>query len=293
MISINPYNYDNKIVNEKICALYKKVFNNDFSIYFDWWYLGNPNGKSIGVIACDGEKVIGHFAVSPIKINIKGHISKQLISLAAMVDANYQGMGIFKKLGNELFCHLLNDTDYNFIIAFPNDNSLKVHLGALNYCFIRDYNFIVFDRTNEKIRNSYEIINNYDIFEVLYDKIQLYRSAEFLKWRYGNVKKYKVIQDNKGNEFVITKFKNKVDILLWNSDVEIIDFKEFIQYLYRYFSVGNVSTWNTFNVFNELGRSEERGYHFCIRFLNDEIAEEKLLRDKKNWIFMMGDCELF
>jgi len=292
-ITFNPYDYNSKIINQRINALYKKVFQYDFSDYFDWWYLNNPNGKSIGVVAYDCEKVIGHFAVSPIKMNIKGHISKQLISLAAMVDADYQGMGIFKKLGKELFNHLIDNTNYDFIIAFPNDNSLKVHLGALNYNFIRDYNFVVFERTDEKDKNCYEMLDSYDINEILHDKIHLNRSEEYVKWRYGNKKKYQIIKDDKGNEFVVSKFKNKIDILLWNSNLEINDLKKFIQYLYRSFNVDDVSTWNTLDVFNELGRCDPRGYHFCVRFLNNEMSEKELLRDKTNWVFMMGDCELF
>lgn len=292
-ITYSPYNYNSEIINERINELYKKVFKYDFSDYFDWWYLDNPNGKSIGLVAYDGEKVVGHFAVSPITINIKGTISKQLISLAAMVDADYQGMGIFKKLGNELFGHLIDNTDYNFIIAFPNDNSLRVHLDTLNYRLIRDYNFVFFNKFDGENSNHYRILDCYDVMETAHDKIHLYRSMEFLKWRYSNAKKYKVIKDDKGNEFVVSKFKNKVDILLWNGDININDFKKFVQYLYRSFNVGDVSTWNTFDVFNELGHLDERGYHFCIRFLKNEMQEEEMLRDKKNWTFMMGDCELF
>ena len=292
-IKYSVYNYSSEIINSRINELYKKVFNQDFSNNFDWWYLNNPLGKAIGIIACDGERVIGHFAVSPIKINIKGNVSSQLISLAAMVDADYQGMGIFKKLGNELFGHLIDNTDYDFIIAFPNDNSLKVHLGALNYVFIRDFNFVVFDKVDEKKSNQYKMVDSYGITEISHDKIHLYRSLEFLKWRYVNENRYKIIKDDKGNEFVVSKFKNKADILLWNTNLDVNDFKKFVQYLYRYLNVNDVSTWNTFDIFNELGRQEKRGYHFCVRFLNEEIPEKALLRDKENWVFMMGDCELF
>lgn len=295
MLSYRIYHYENEVINNKIIQLYKNVFNINFKDDFTWWYLNNPFGKSIGAIALDGNIVVGHWAVTPLPFNIMGNKRTELISLASMVDPEYQGQGIYKKIGFTMLEYLKNEGKFSFIIAFPNDNAIKVHLNSFDYLHIRDFHFIRFNRNKPRLDKHFKLADfpvKDDIKLNKQNLIMLDRTSEYMKWRFGNSNKYMIAMDEKNNQYIFTRFKNKIDILTWTYDASEQDIISFANYLYDVYNPELVCTWNSM-VFNEPMAREKRDYHFCIHFLNKERVPADTIIKEDKWLFQMGDSDIF
>ncbi len=289
MIQYKIIKYNNESINSSIIKLYQKIFKIDFSTEFKWWYLENPYGHSYGVVALDNNQVIGHWAVTPLPFSVLGNNIDGLISLAAMVDKKYQGQGIFKEMSHVLTNYLLMNTASKFIIGFPNDNSLFVHINRMGYKHLRDYSFIKF-KSNETYSNSYREIKSF--VDNINDKIALNKSRFYTAWRF-NKKCYTFFENENGIKFVITKFKKDIDILEWSDNATNREISDFANYLYCTQSdVQTVKTWNS-RVFKNVESISDRSYHFCIKILDEKDHNTPLVCKKDLWSFHMGDAELF
>lgn len=289
MIEYKIIDYTDSHINNEIIGLYKKIFRFDFSESFEWWYLENPSGKSTGVIASEGGKVIGHWAVTPLPFLCNGEEEIGLISLAAMVDESCQGQGIFKEMSNKLFEYLQCRTSYPFIIGFPNDNSLFVHVNRMGYHHIRDFQFIKFEKQPDQM-HSYRWIDKFN--DTLKDGIGINKKSSYAEWRFKN-NCYDFYESDNGIKFVVTRFKNCIDILEWSESALKSDVIDFASFLYKENEdVAVVKTWNL-DIFKNAELYSERKYHFCIKKLLDKAETNISLLDEKKWHIQMGDAELF
>jgi hypothetical protein len=118
----------------------------------------------------------------------------------------------------------------------------------------------------------------------------LNRDNQYLKWRYGN-KKYKFFKSSDEKFFVITEFQNKFDIVYWSPKVSKQDIRDFADFIYCMFPVKEVSTWDTYDLGDAGDTIGERKYHFCIKKLKSDLTED--IYNEKEWIWLMGDSELF
>lgn len=271
-----------------IINLYHDVFHFDYSKKFDWWYKLNPNGESIGVIVYDSNLLVGHFAVSPIEINKGKYIHKCLLSLAAMVRPSHQGLGVFGKLTETLFEYIKSLKKYRFIIGFPNDKSLNIHINKMGYTHVQDFFFIDYLKSNKEIILDYNYFLKFDKPLIAKKNYSLNRNIEYLNWRF-NPTDYILIKNNLGNRFICSKFNNKIDILMWDTDTNEYELEDLSQYLIDNYHIEKVSRWESLSNLN-IAELRGRSYHFCIKPL--ELTEDYVF-DFDEWSFFMGDTELF
>lgn len=110
----------------QICGLFKDVFHKDRSVIeFLSEYSNTFCGFSYHALAVDSGKIVGHNAYIPFLYKDGDDCIKVVLSTDAMIDSNYRGKGLYKKLLNA--CGDVAITDgFHLRIGFPNDNSFPI-----------------------------------------------------------------------------------------------------------------------------------------------------------------------
>jgi hypothetical protein len=121
----------------RIQELFKFVFNRDMGKsesreHWDWEFLKNPSGLGEIMLAVDGEKIVGHYAVIPERIKIKGVPVVGTLSLDTMVHPDYQGQQIFTKLATSLY-EDIGKKGMPITYGFPNQNSIHGIVNKLQW----------------------------------------------------------------------------------------------------------------------------------------------------------------
>lgn len=276
----------------EIERLYREIFNVDISPEYDLWFSDSQYGKTIGVIAIDGEteKVIGHFAAVPILANINGESVCFRMSMGFMTDINYRGKGIAIKLYENLKREILLDGKTAFVIGFPNDVSVNMHLSKMEYVLFRDFQFVVIPR--RKFTKTYRRIIIDDVCSGKPEKCtvnKIIHDKKYLKWRFSD-SKYDIYLSENGKIFICTKFNKKIDLVYWDESVSEKELLDFAGYMYESEHIVSVETWNSMEFLNNYPK-RERKYHMCINYLNLDKERKKYIN--QNWKFYMGDCEVF
>jgi GNAT superfamily N-acetyltransferase len=272
-----------------ICELYRQIFNVDMTETFDFWYGNNPAGCPYGVVACDGDKIVGHFGTMSILTSVMGHEMKGRISMGFMVSPDYRGYGIAAKLSNKLFADLKELREDKFVIGFPNDVSYRMHIEGMGYELLRNFSFIELPNNISGSAN-YRMISSIKHGETPACNVNsVIHSADFLRRRYADPK-YSIYVSEDNKLFVCTRFMDKMDLLYWSENASSEDVLAFASYLHMRDGITRVCSWNTYDWMNEYP-AEDRRYHMTINIITDNDDERELLRNK--WLFYMGDCELF
>tara|TARA_R100000935_G_C2797306_1_gene148776 strand:+ start:105 stop:983 length:879 start_codon:yes stop_codon:yes gene_type:complete len=203
----------------EVVSLLKTNLNQNFSVnFFKWKHLENPAGRSFGLLATHKDKIIG------LRMYMFWEFSNDNIKKLAIrpvdtvVDKNYRGKGLFKKL-------TLSGLDmckdkFDFIFNTPNSNSLPGYLkmgwnrmenspilifGILNP-FAKSLNF------KETNLNSLQVDKSYINCNLIY---QTNKTGEFLQWRYRD-DKYSTVQfKDSFMIFTITKLKGFKTIVIY------------------------------------------------------------------------------
>ena len=127
MINIRILNYETDL--DQIVSLIKQELDKSYTkSFFIWKHLKNPFGKSYGLVALNGERIIGlrmfmiwNFLCSEHKKTINA-----IRPVDTVVDKKYQGKGLFKKLTLQGLEDFKND--YELIFNTPNNNSLPGYI---------------------------------------------------------------------------------------------------------------------------------------------------------------------
>jgi len=117
---------------EQIFELFEHSFGGKIDEkLWSWAYLDNPNGDPIVSLYFDGAKLVGHYAVIPIKFIHNQKNLDAVLSMTTMVDSAYRKYGIFIEQANEVY-EQARDMGYKFVCGFPNKKSapgFKKRLG--------------------------------------------------------------------------------------------------------------------------------------------------------------------
>lgn len=186
--------------------------------FFTWKHLQNPFGKSYGLLASDGEKIIGlrMFMFWKFLNSADRRILTAIRPVDTVVDQNYRGRGLFKKLtlaGLEE-CK----EDYEFIFNTPNENSLPGYLkmGWQKHSNVNLFRIAV--RTPSYKSSPLKIVEADSIqFKECYKnsgKIKTLKSSEYIKWRYKN-KKYKIAYFRVEEVYVVYSISKKAFIIIY------------------------------------------------------------------------------
>ena len=108
---------------EQILELFLHSFGHEIDEnLWNWAYVDNPNGNPIVSLYFDNNKLVGHYAVIPIKFTHNQKTIDAVLSMTTMVDASYRKYGIFVEQANEVYDKAA-ELGYKFVYGFPNKKS--------------------------------------------------------------------------------------------------------------------------------------------------------------------------
>lgn len=263
MIRIEDYKQDDEV---KILNLFKKVFKKELSIeYWKWRFRDNLTNQTLIKLAWDDDKLISHYAVCPIPMLTNGTIFNGALSMTTMTDPDFNGMGLFPKLANELF-NELPKRNIELVYGFPNRNSHYAFIKKLNWeniCSIFQFSISNTGRFKSIYDvNSLENISQVHLTNIPTDKIELRinRNIDFYTWRYKNnpinTYHYAEIEKNNIKNFIIFKTfeynNNKhIDIVELQIEDDIDLLSSFICHINNTFKLNELSMVNIWmSIFN-------------------------------------------
>ncbi|WP_417333245.1 GNAT family N-acetyltransferase [Halarcobacter sp.] len=242
-----PIEFKKLIINDKnellkyktqILELFEHSFGNkmDESLW-DWAYIDNPNGDPVVSLYFDAERLVGHYAVIPIKFIYKQKNLDAVLSMTTMVDTAYRKYGIFIEQANEVY-EKSAELGYTFVCGFPNKKSAPGFKKRLGWTLEEDLYVANF---------SYDELQQID--KKTYSNVILFNTQdkENLAWRLrkpnqnyfkNNNNILKEFEDNIDIVFNAIDFSNlekekKYNLLLDHSLDKYLDKKEF-DYIFGY-----------------------------------------------------------
>ena len=87
-----------------------------------WAYIDNPNGNPIVSLYFDGKRLVGHYAVVPVKFIFNQKNIDAVLSMSTMVDLSYRKYGVFSDQANDVYRKAI-ELGYKFVYGFPNKKS--------------------------------------------------------------------------------------------------------------------------------------------------------------------------
>ncbi|MFX1394336.1 MAG: GNAT family N-acetyltransferase [Promethearchaeota archaeon] len=138
---------------EQIIQLFQKVFGKHMgkteSIkHWKWEFEYNPINRNEIFLAINANKLVGQYAVIPVKMKIGIKEYTATLSLDTMTHPDYRGQGIFPTLATNLY-NDLGKSGISITYGFPNTLSIYGFIKKLNWfeiskvpIYIRPLNFI-------------------------------------------------------------------------------------------------------------------------------------------------------
>ena len=313
----------------QIVQLFKQAFNRDMGLdYWNWRFKGNVEGKIQIDLMFDGELLVGHYAVSPIRMICNGKSILTGLSNNSMTHPDYGRRGIFKTLASSLYSRITNE-GVELVWGFPNQASYYGFMHRLGWLPIKDMPMLTLSKDNLKHFNlaqpkhKVETISHFDpAFDNLWERLRdefasrfryfVVRDSKYLNWRYGQnpMYHYKILCIREGDDYLgyaVTKFYNGGEQLIGDivdtfcvSDKEV--FLSLIHQSISYLSqtASQICCWMNescqfYEYLREAGFVESSFVtHFGARPLSNLAEEEReYLADYSNWYLTMGDSDVY
>ena len=286
---------------------------------WNWRYRNNPLGDLFIYLMWDGTKLVGHYAVSPVRMKLGSTIVKTALSLDTMTHPDYVGRGIFTSLAEATY-HELVRRDYAAVWGFPNTSS---HYGFRKNLAWKDLSLIPMlvlklDQCRMPDQNTASIID-VEQFDSRFDQLELeiastlpcsvIRDARFLNWRFkaNPSHQYKIIAFENAHQilaYAVMKlykspeslFVDLVDLLATPSTISVI-LSAVIQYARSQKAFG-INTWMNVNhpFYLDL---EKSGFepatpvtYWGVRSLRESTPDSRLY-DYRSWYLTMGDSDVY
>lgn len=310
----------------KILDLFSEVFNRRMSLeVWKWRFIENPFGKGIIKLLFDDNKLIGHYAVTPMEVKVTNKVVNTTFSMTTMTHPNYRGRGIFSLLGEETYREA-TQRGFKFVYGFPNQNSYLGFIKKLNWKGFGNMDvwqknlggkYVGGHAENKKIKKVEEFDNDIDS---LWTKVRqnypvvVPRTKDFLNWRFVQNPEVDYIKyihtDSKGevSGYIVPKvyhsgneLKGHVVDLLSVPDKKVV--RTLLQCAYNHFieqGITDISCWFPKNGFYadilrgegfSLGKMERTFFGCRIFDENDESL--KVIENISNWYLTMGDSDVF
>ncbi|WP_298524079.1 GNAT family N-acetyltransferase [uncultured Christiangramia sp.] len=227
MLTYRNINYDND-TDEIVKLLRTSLSDNHTREFFRWKHYENPFGRSYGLLACDGNKIVGVRMFMHWVFTNEDDQVRAIRPVDTITHPDYRGMGIFKKLTLEGLEDCKNG--YDLIFNTPNENSLPGYLKMGWHKYNRNLNYYLgFSFKRSQLGGSIVDIIELAIDDYLKTKgnWSTKKSKEFIQWRYrsNEYKGFKFPNDD-GNSlgliYKLMKIKNFRTIVI----IEILGSKK-------------------------------------------------------------------
>lgn len=305
-----------------IVSLFEKVFQHSWSReQWAWRFDQNPAGNHMIALMWDGKTLAGHYAVSPVDLQINNEPVKSALSLTTMTHPDYGGRGVFKELSTHLYNYLEEEKGYQLIWGFPNTNS---HYGFIKHLGWKD---IIPLHTLAASPNKFSDIGDIEVQTVngftlamakmLNDKakeksVSVIRSKEYLQWRIVDkpATKYDIWivgAEDDPSAVVITKLYSQDDQYLDLNIIEwaVKDIKQLSpiiasiinQKVVNEDTLRKVTMWynlfdsSTYGVLEKMGFEPSSPVTYFAGRPSNEIASQVL--NFKNWHLSFIDSDVY
>jgi hypothetical protein len=303
---------------EAILDLFELVFKKPMSLEFwNWRFKNNPVNKFMIKLMWDDKKLAGHYAVSPVMLQLNNEVKLTGLSMTTMTHPEYTGQGLFQQLAESLY-HDINIKDNAVAVwGFPNNNSHRGFIKNLSWKDITVLPMISCDVKKLKPKETPNIKRIYSftqVHEKAYNDffseyaIKVRKSIEYLNWRYTNnpLNDYYILEIDEGkNGFVVCKEfkvsgangKNQIDIVDWCLPKNESLTQNVIQHLAFTFSHEKYLQYNIW-----MPLQDERYLYFeKLGFVHSSPITYWGLRefsnnagiDEKHWWIQLGDSDVY
>jgi len=299
-----------------ILKLFKDVFKKEMSVdYWKWRFLDNPNHDyPLIYLMWEKDVLVGHYAVSPVKMQVNRKVIFSALSMTTMTDPNYAGKGIFTTLAKELYKRESENNQLDLVWGFPNNNSHRGFIKNLNWQDVELIPSFSLDLTrwNNKGVLSGEEFNVVKQVKgkaiIKYQKLQedylvkVYKDEAYFKWRYVDnpINDYLIFENNNGAFFIVKQYsfseKIQIDIVEWAIADDLEETQNALTSLITFFKnrPDHINIWMPLSdkrhlLLEKLGFSNQ----MPITYLGFCSLNKKLPIYKSGWFFQMGDSDVY
>lgn len=304
-----------------ILELFKLSFGRELSLdFWKWRFLNNPQKKLMIKLMWDKEKLVGHYAVSPVTLSIGRENVLSALSMTTMTHPEYGGRGIFTDLAEALYNQEANTSNLKAVWGFPNTNSHYGFIKNLKWQNLEQIPTLTLDCSKLRSSDS-SVIKTVAVFcdEHVASKkksdsafsIKVNKSLEYLNWRYSQnpVNKYDVFEATLNGEkyFAVTKvfssFTDKsryeVDLLelAFPANYELLlQLMNAIKEYYTSYNIWKINLWLSLYddkhiLLEKIGFSNMLPITYSgVRVLDNNF---KSLEIAANWAYSMGDSDVY
>lgn len=304
-----------------ILQLFHASFGKPLSgVFWKWRFLENPVNKAMIKLMWDKDKLVGHYAVSPLKMAIGNEVLLSSLSMTTMTHPEYAGRGIFSDLANALYQDESNKSNLKAVFGFPNNNS---HYGFIKNLKWKDLTQVpVFSISVSALKKTdcqnIEHINGFSQEHVNTGQkltapflVHTQRSLNYLNWRYTDnpVNTYDIFQFRQSNDVyyavvkVFSSFSQEgqfeVDILEFAFPADghlLLQLLNAIKEYYRSLALLKINVWLPLADEKHI-QLEKIGFvntlpvtYMGIRVFDHAYSE---LEDSRNWMYSMGDSDIY
>lgn len=195
---------------EQIFELFEYSFGSKIGEkLWNWAYIENPNGNPIVSLYFDGKKLVGHYAVIPIKFILNQNNLNAVLSMTTMVDLAYRKYGIFIEQANEVYAKA-SEFGYKFVCGFPNKKSAPGFKKRLDWTleedlYVANFSYDELQQIEKKTYSNSISFNTQD--------------KENLEWRLSKPNQNYF----KKNNNILKEFEGNIDIVFDGVDFSNFD----------------------------------------------------------------------
>ncbi|MEV4882994.1 GNAT family N-acetyltransferase [Chitinophaga ginsengisegetis] len=300
-----------------IIQLFELVFGKPMSLeYWTWRFANNPCEKLMIKLMWDGDKLVGHYAASPVQMHLHQKLLLTGLSMTTMTHPDYTGLGIFQQLSESLYEKMGGNDNAAAVWGFPNNNS---HRGFIKNLAWKDISILpMFSCNNTLLRpKQLEGAKVTDRFSKVHEEayqtnyvdyaVRINKNSAYLNWRYVDnpVNEYKIFDFTELNAgFVVCKEytagndgMKQVDIIDWCVPADEKMTRNVIQHLAAFYPAANYSQ---FNMWMPLGderhlQLEKLGFanHAPVTYWGIRTLQGSDLSAPGDWWIQLGDSDVY
>ena len=309
----------------KILALYQQVNKREMILpHWSWKFAQVPFGQALIKLMFDGDKLIGHYSIVPMNVQIKKTVVEAALSVNTMTHPDYEKQGIFSYLAEEVY-EKCRQQGFKFVYGFPNENSYygftkKLGWTDLGRMTILEKDLRVRAQREIQVVDTIHPVESFDErIDVLWETVRsdynviVPRTSEYLNWRFVDhpVEKYAmfVIEDGSlgvSGYLVLKTYapglepKGHIVDMLCIDDKHLV--RNLIRYSERYFienGITNLSCWASEQSFygkvlaGEGFKRQEFGVYFGVRTLDKKDETLRNVEQRDNWHLTMANLDVF
>ena len=301
-----------------ILKLFESSFGQTMSLdYWKWRFLDNPViDSSMIYLMWDEEVLVGHYAVSPNQLIVRGQEVLAALSMTTMTHPNYGGRGVFTRLAKELYEKEHENNNLQIVWGYPNNKSHRGFIKNLqwqNICVIPKFSIEVNNlgsiKTNGFIREIKKFLSNHALchqeLSKCYDVAPL-KSESFLNWRYINnpVENYYCLEVGDTGAFIVVKLYDNVltktkeiDVVEWCVPKDLVKINEVLGHVVQLFGSEMVTRINMWLPLNDVQHTDFEKIGFVntspITYMGYVNLNSNHDFSCSHWYYQMGDSDVF